>query len=94
MRSHLCPFFLEFRTKLQGPYTLHAFCNTHNHNFNEYDDASVLTEDILERIKALRLVSKSNSALISAINKETNKNFHPQTIYYQVKKLKTKNLVN
>jgi len=71
---------------------LHTYYNTHNHELEKFNDVSAVTKDMLNRIRDLRLISKSYSSLAKGINKEFKMNFHPQIIYYLAKKLEEEEL--
>jgi len=90
--SKSCTFFLEFRTNDQKLYVLSRYCNTHTHKLNEFHDAAAITKEIHNRIKSLRLTSKSYGALTKAINEEFKLNFHKQVIYYKAKQIEQEEL--
>ena len=84
-----CPFYLEFRTdKGSKIYKLESYWNIHNHGLDKYDSAKSINKEILEKINELKSLAKSNGELTKAINKNFKTNFHPQTIYHQINKLK------
>ena len=82
-----CPFYLEFKTE-KNSYKLYSYWNVHNHNLNKYDPSKSIDNQIMDKIRELKAIAKSNHELTKSINKTFNKNFHPQTIYHQVKKMK------
>jgi len=86
--SSSCPFYLERTDSNKNEYKLVSYWNTHNHGLNKFLPANVMTPEILKSIKDLRGFSKDNTALTKALNKKHKTNFHPQTVYYQVKKIK------
>lgn len=80
-----CPFYLEFKTDINTKqYRLSSFWNIHNHKLEKYESAKSIDQKVLEKIKELKPLSKSNNELTKVINKTFGKMFHPQTIYYQV----------
>jgi len=58
----------------------------------EYESNKSINELILNKIKELMPLAKSNGELTKSINKTFGKNFHQQTIYYQVNKIKDEEL--
>jgi len=87
-KSTKCDFYLEFRTDPQSQlYYLDSYFNSHNHSLLKYHDASALTPKMIERIKSLAPIAKSKKSIVEEINKEFRRNFHPRTLYYQIKKI-------
>jgi len=88
-----CPFYLEFKTdEKTKKYQISSFWKGHNHSMEEYESNKSINELILNKIKELMPLAKSNGELTKSINKTFGKNFHQQTIYYQVNKIKDEEL--
>jgi len=86
-----CEFYIEFRTNPKtSKYKLHTYFNVHNHSFGQFDSASLLTDDILERLKELCKAGTDTSTAQKLINTDFKRNFHWRTIYHQITKIKNK----
>jgi len=78
-----------------GFFVKNLFLDLSNFRINtvcEYNCADSITPEILNRIKSLKPVTLSCTALTKAINEEFEKNFHVKTIYYQAKKIMQEDL--
>jgi len=84
-----CEFYLEFITdsRVRNNYILANSSPTHNHPLEKKDTALEITEEIILRLKQLKLITKDNVKITKAINKEFNKNFNEGVIRYQLRKL-------
>jgi len=83
-----CGFYLRFCTDPDSQhYVLTEYYNVHNHPLEIYDNSNVITEEIFERIKFLKMTNADTLTITDIINKDYEKKFHWRTIYYQLKKI-------
>jgi len=91
-----CKFFLKFKRSLkdcqedQANYILIDWNQVHNQDFDKFDSADRVTEDIKKIIKRLRGKCLNDGALTAAINQEFKTNYKTEVIHHQVKLLEVK----
>ena len=86
-----CDFFLEFKTDFKTKkYKLETYHNIHNHSYDKFDNANLLTEEIIKRINEFAKAGIETSKVTKLINQEFAMNFNWRTIYHQLRKAKDK----
>ena len=87
LKSKGCKFYLEFHIdKETNNYELKGYYNCHSHPSNDYDPSSCITQEICAKIQSLKSSGVETRAITNIINKDSKKNFHWRTIYYQLRK--------